>query len=327
MSSNTLLLAATAEAVGAAVDILKSGDVAALPTETVYGLAASCESEKGIKRIFEVKNRPADNPLILHCDGVEMAQKYVNATQDFLTLARLFWPGPLTIVAKHVGNVPSCVTAGQDTVALRVPDSSFFRDVITGLGCAVAAPSANISTRPSPTSAQQVMAQLNGLVPLVVDGGECNIGVESSIIFLGEQTVLLRPGDISKADLERALGREIKTHTDHATPKAPGMRYRHYAPTCEVVLYCGENFSGFLQRRQGSFGAVCYSEEMDCAKYCTCIDIGAKQDEKGQQRRLFSVLSSLDAYHLQTFYIHTQKAHTAIYNRLYKAAQGKVVIQ
>ncbi len=325
MTFNTLLLNADDYALAKAVDFLNEGNVVALPSETVYGLAARADSEDGIKRIFSVKNRPADNPLILHCDSSDMAIKYLlQHDERFFNLAKAFWPGPLTIVAKRSLLVNDFVTAGQDTVAVRVPANDFFRSVINGCGVPIAAPSANISGRPSPTDAQEVYNQLNGSIPLIADGGSCSVGVESTIVLLSDSgATLLRPGDIGVEDLETVLNEPINRNTKDA-PTAPGMKYRHYAPTSEVILYCGDSLANYLKDKSGTFGVVCYEEEYKDITAAQCLVLGRSTDEKQQQRRLFKILNSLDSYQLKRWYIHTDKNFEAIYNRLYKASEGKV---
>ncbi len=275
--------------------------------------------------IFRTKNRPADNPLILHCDGVEMALRYIDSPDErFLKLAERFWPGPLTIVTKRSELAIDLVTAGQDTVALRMPNDENFLKVITGCGVPIAAPSANISGRPSPTDAQEVYNQLNTKVPLIVDGGSCSVGVESTIISLLENGVaILRPGDITKAELEQVIC-EISIQRGERLPVAPGMKYRHYAPSCDVVLYCGDNFPYYLKSKSGSYGVVCYEEEKKDIWAEHCIVFGRGSDEKQQQRNLFKILNSLDSYGLKCWYIHADRNFEALYNRLYKASQGRV---
>ncbi len=313
------------KAVRQAVDFLTAGEVVAIPSETVYGLAARCDSKQGVRKIFSVKNRPADNPLILHCDGIDMARRYVDDVDDrFYKLAESFWPGPLTIVTKRSSLVSDYITAGQDTVAVRIPNSSFFREVIAGCGVAIAAPSANISGKPSPTDANSVFTQLSGSIPLIVDGGSCSVGVESSIIYLGDgDATLLRPGDITRFELESVLGLGVG-QTKKSSPSAPGMKYRHYAPFCEVILYCGNSFVKYLKDKKAPFGVVCHEEEIKDISAEKCISFGISNDEKQQQHRLFAILNSLDEYGLERWYIHAEKKHEAVFNRLFKAAEGKV---
>ncbi len=322
----TMVLPADKTGAVRAAQLLNDGEVVALPSETVYGLAARCDSEQGIKRIFEVKNRPADNPLILHCDNVEMVLRYAKDQHERLKrLAEKFWPGPLTVVVKRNDNVPDSVTAGQDTVALRIPDNEAFREVISLCKVPIAAPSANISTYPSPTDAEEVLRQLDGKIPLILNDGRCEVGVESTIVHLDKDGVcILRPGDINASEIEDFLELEIATKKGN-TPTTPGMKYRHYAPKSEVVLYCGEDFPNFLKGCKGEFGVVCFEEEKNDITAKCCIIIGRANDEKEQQHRLFKILNSLDGYKVERWYIHTDRRFEAIYNRLFKASQGKIL--
>ncbi len=325
MIHKTLVINSGDSALKTAVELLNNGDVIAMPTETVYGLCARCDNMQGVKGIFKIKNRPADNPLILHCDGVDMALKYIDNPDDrFFKLTQKFWPGPLTIVTTRSTAVGDIVTGGQNTVALRMPKNEFFLKVISGCGVPIAAPSANISGRPSPTDAQEVYNQLNTKVPLIVDGGRCSVGVESTIVSItGGEVSLLRPGDITRAEIEEVIG-GFSIKNKNELPIAPGMKYRHYAPSCEVTLYCGDNFPAYLADKKGSYGVVCYEEEQTDISAEHCIIFGRADDEKHQQHNLFKILNSLDSYGLERWYIHTEKNFEAVFNRLHKASQGRV---
>ncbi len=325
MTHNTKIINGEQNAVCKAVELLNKQQVVALPTETVYGLAARCDSEQGVAEIFRIKNRPSDNPMILHCDGLEMAKKYIlNPDDRFLCLANHFWPGPLTIVAKRSAMVNDVVTAGQDTVAIRVPANNIFRDIITACNVPIAAPSANISGRPSPTDAQEVYRQLNGKIDLIVDGGNCTVGVESTIVLLDDEDVcILRPGDISRTQLSQVLRQEIVDNKNNSII-APGMKYKHYAPSADIILYCGDAFAEHLKDKNGEYGVVCFEEEYADISAKHRIIIGRSTQEKEQQYRLFKILNSLDNYDVKLWYIHTDKNFEAVYNRLHKAANGKV---
>lgn len=306
-----------------AADMLCCGEVVAVPSETVYGLAADATNEQAVLKIFSVKRRPADNPLIVHCDSKNMALTLIKeASSDFNLLADTFWPGPLTIVTTQNGILPSVVTAGGSTVALRVPADDFFKSVITACGVPLAAPSANLSTRVSPTSAKDVLAQLSGIIPLIIDGGDCRVGVESSIIYLsGDTPVLLRPGDITIEELENTLHKKIIL-PEKNTPTAPGMKYKHYAPRSKITLYSGNDFGKFLKKQSHPFGAVCFEEEIKEIEANVKISFGRFDDVKAQQRMLFSIIKNLDDYLPLHWYIHINNKHSAVYNRLIKAAGG-----
>ena len=243
------LLLTPAEAEKAA-SILRSGGLVALPTETVYGLGASALEEEAVKRIFEVKGRPQDNPLIIHVAGPEALSEWCEAVpESAYVLAERFWPGPLTLVlrCRKTGRpyIPDRVTAGLDTVAVRCPDHPATLEVIRLAGVPVAAPSANLSGKPSTTTALHCLHDLEGKVEAILDGGPCRVGLESTILDLTVTPPrVLRPGGVTLEQLREILG-EVELDRGLVlpgeTPKAPGMKYRHYAPSAELTLVrCGD---------------------------------------------------------------------------------------
>jgi len=221
-----------------AVDLLKRGEPVVFPTETVYGLGAPIFDEKAILKIFAIKNRPADNPLIVHVFSIEQALELCTCPPPaFWTLANRFWPGPLTLILKKNDSVPSIVSAGHPTIAIRIPSHKIALELIRRVGQPLAAPSANLSGRPSPTSARDAAEDLEGRVQLILDGGECQFGVESTVLSLVSSTpLLLRPGAISQEEIEEALQSPISLPTPNDPAHSPGMKYRHYAPKAEVRL-------------------------------------------------------------------------------------------
>lgn len=245
--------AADAHAIAEAVRHLAQGGIVVVPTETVYGLAADAASPKAVARVFRAKGRPAANPLIVHVSGPEMAARYAAIPPLAARLMARFWPGPLTLVLPRRADAPlaPAVTAGLPTVALRAPDHPVMQAVIAGLGWGVAAPSANVSGRLSPTRAEHV-AGLD--VPLVLDAGPCRVGVESSVVRVeGERLVLLRPGSLDAATLGAAAGVAVELPAAGAAPEAPGMAFRHYAPRLPLTLDVTEPAPGqFLI----GFGAI-----------------------------------------------------------------------
>ena len=209
----------------------------ALPTETVYGLAARITDEAALGSVFMLKGRPADNPLIVHVMSAQQADTIGIMTDMDRTLAEAFWPGPLTLVLQRRPIVPDRVTAGLPTVAVREPDSDAFREVLLLVGEPLAAPSANLSGRPSPTTAQHVILDHQGRVP-VVDGGPCRAGLESTVIQVeADRILILRPGVITRADLERASGLPVQTAAHDQRSASPGSRYRHYAPQARIRIF------------------------------------------------------------------------------------------
>lgn len=226
--------------IAAVVRLLAEGGIAAIPTETVYGLAADAASADAVARVYAAKGRPQFNPLIVHVADRAMAERYAKFSVLAERLAASFWPGPLTLVLPLAARAPLCglVTAGLPTVALRVPAHPAMQAVVRGLGRGVAAPSANLSGRLSPTTAAHVLSSLGGKVPLIVDGGPCSAGLESSIVAIdGDDLLLLRHGAIALDALEAAAGKPIRVAEEGARISAPGMMLRHYAPGVPVRLF------------------------------------------------------------------------------------------
>jgi L-threonylcarbamoyladenylate synthase len=232
------------EELAEAADLIKAGELVAFPTETVYGLGADGLNPEACKKIFAAKGRPADNPLILHISKLEEIYRLTSGLSDTaLKLAEAFWPGPMTMIVRKSPLVPQIVTAGLDTVAVRMPSNKIANTLIALAGCPIAAPSANKSGRPSPTRAEDVLADMDGIIAGVIDGGPCDIGVESTIVDTTEEVAtILRPGGITLEMLEQVLG---KVRIDpglvlpNQVPKAPGMKYKHYAPKAAMYLIEG----------------------------------------------------------------------------------------
>ena len=238
-------------ALGQAAELLAQGQLVALPTETVYGLAADARSPKAVARIFEAKGRPAGNPLIVHIDSVEMAEGCVAAwPRAAAQLAGAFWPGPLSLVLPKADSIPDIVTAGGKTVAVRCPAHPVFTAVLAKCGFPLAAPSANRSNRVSPTRAEHVVDQLGGLIPLVLNGGACDLGIESTVLDLtGDTPTLLRPGMISLGQLQAVLGPVATSkHPAAAEPlKSPGQLQRHYSPRAKLIIVEGDMAAALVQ--------------------------------------------------------------------------------
>ena len=221
---------------------IRSGGLVAIPTETVYGLGANGLDESAVRRIYEAKGRPSDNPLILHVPDVDAARPLVKEfTSTASTLAEAFWPGPLTMILPKSDIVPLCVTGGLDTVALRCPDHATCRRVLKAAGVPVAAPSANRSGRPSPTDIEAVLHDLDGRIDMALDGGPCKLGIESTVVLCeASGVVILRPGAVTEEMLRRVVGNvRVSDSKDEEAPRAPGMKYRHYSPDVPVELFAG----------------------------------------------------------------------------------------
>ena len=254
----TKFLKPTTDTIKLACSLLKNGEIVAIPTETVYGLAGDAANEQAIKKIFAAKGRPADNPLIVHISNFEML-KMLAATisDDAKKLAKTFWPGPLTIIMSKSNYVCESTCAGLDSVGIRMPANKTTLEIIEKSGIPLAAPSANISGKPSPTTAADTFEDLNGKIPLIIDDEDCSAGVESTVIsVLNSTPIILRPGIITKEDIERVLNKPVmltKEITQEATSESkvlsPGMKYKHYSPNADVIILKGslEKFIKYLK--------------------------------------------------------------------------------
>ena len=236
-------------AVGEAAGLIRAGEVVAFPTETVYGLGADATSPEAVERIYRAKQRPRDNPAIVHIASMDdLARVALDRPQAVERLAAGFWPGPLTLVLRARPEISAAVSRGLETVAVRMPAHAIARALITLSGRPIAAPSANLSGRPSPTTAAHVLEDLGGRIPLILDGGACAIGLESTVLDLtAGEPLILRPGRVTREDLEAALGSPVRDEGDaEARRRSPGTRYRHYTPRAPVVLVPGACDSGAL---------------------------------------------------------------------------------
>ncbi len=320
--------------------ILRRGGVVAIPTETVYGLATAADNAVAVERIFAAKGRPSDNPLIVHIADIQALETLCRDVPDeaFL-LASRFWPGPLTLVLPKKDTVPDVVTAGLPTVAVRLPASPEARAVITAAGVPLAAPSANRAGRPSPTCADHVWADMNGRIDAVLDGGACCLGVESTVLDLTSQIPrLLRPGGVTHEELEAALG--VVVAVDPAVlgllppgekPRAPGMKYRHYAPEAPVVILSGDAkaAAAYVQKNNAKGTAVlCAEEEKSIFPDVLVVCYGRESEPKSLARGLFDALRQLDDPEIQIIYARRPAAGglmDAVRNRLGKAASFQIL--
>ena len=337
----TFVLSATAPGTAqAAAEIIRSGGLVALPTETVYGLGADGLNPEAVAKIFIAKGRPQDNPLILHVAQKEDMDKLCrDIPPAAYALADAFWPGPLTMVLKAQDHIPSCTTAGLPTVAVRCPDSEITRHVIALAGVPIAAPSANLSGKPSTTTAQHVLYDHNGNIDAVIDGGACRVGLESTIVDLTEERPrLLRPGGITPEQLIAVLGDLVidkavtgKIDLDEVV-KAPGMKYRHYAPGCDVKIIAGSRDAAakYIHRHITPTDRVlCFEEELPLYADCRPLAYGKESDPATLCAGLFAALREMDTPEVTGIYARCPEGAGmayAVQNRLKKAA-GFVVIQ
>lgn len=318
-------------------EILNDDGIVAIPTETVYGLAASAYSDDAIKKIFTAKGRPQDNPLIVHISSLDMLNDIaIEIPKKAKECAKAFWPGPFTMVLKQSDKISKTVSAGLDTVAVRMPSDKVALDIITASKTPLAAPSANISGSPSPTTALHVLNDLEGKIDAVVMGEECTVGVESTVITLATNPPrLLRPGGITVEALRKILPDLIidkavlQKPMENEKVASPGMKYKHYAPKTETVLVSGsmDNFSSFVNSKNDCL-AICFAEEENLIKTKKLI-YGSSSDEKTLAKNLFSVLRQADSFNVKTVYIHSPSKEgvgLAVYNRLIRAAAFKEII-
>ena len=326
--------------IGAAAKILREGGLVAIPTETVYGLGANGLDSEAVQRIFEAKGRPNDNPLILHVTGQQWLPRYCKDIPPLAyVLARKFWPGPLTMILKcRTDVVPSVITAGLDTVAMRCPNHPVTLAIIREAGIPVAAPSANTSGRPSCTTAQDVLEDMDGKIEGVVDGGPCTVGVESTILDLTcDPPRLLRPGGLPLEALEQLIGpiavdkAVVSPLQAGEQPKAPGMKYRHYAPKAPVTVFTGapEASAREISRRAGpTTGIICFDEFAHLFPTQEVHTLGPSNDKLAQAQRVFDALRTFDNSDVTEILAQCPDSRglgLAVGNRLKKAAGFHVV--
>ena len=319
--------------------ILRQGGLVAFPTETVYGLGGDATDKHAAKKIYAAKGRPSDNPLIIHIESPEEAERYATTCDTYYRLAEAFMPGPLTVILPKKDTVPYETTGGLDTVAIRCPSHPLARALIHAAGTAIAAPSANLSGTPSPSCGEHVIRDMTGRIDAIIDGGECEIGLESTIIQLKDgEAVLLRPGAITADALSCVCDRVsvapsvTESLKENEKPLSPGMKYRHYAPKIPLILLEGEKerVIHFLRRAQNGekCAILCYCEELPLLRNERLIDIGAEEDLSAQAHTLFAALRQADDLDCDVIYAHLPPKDglgLALYNRLIRAAAHMVL--
>jgi L-threonylcarbamoyladenylate synthase len=332
------------EQIKEAGEIILKGGLVAFPTETVYGLGGNALDPEASNKIYTAKGRPSDNPLIVHIASWEDLDKIVKEIpKKARILGEKCWPGPLTMIFNKKDIVPKETTGGLDTVAVRFPSHPVARKLILASGGYIAAPSANISGRPSPTKAEHVIEDLADRIDMIIDSGETDIGLESTIVdFTSENPVILRPGFYSEEDIREIIGdievdRALIKNDSRVKPKAPGMKYRHYAPKGDLTVVEGERgevideINRLIKEhsKQGQKTAVlCSDETKDRYMGAEVISLGSLLKEDEIAHHLFDVLRTLDSRKVEVIYseaFYTQKIGEAIMNRLLKAAGHKVI--
>lgn len=321
-------------------EIIASGGLVAFPTETVYGLGANAFDDEAVKSIYVAKGRPSDNPLIVHFADISSIEDAVEElTEDAKLLFSAFSPGPLTVILKKSDRISKTVTAGLDTVAVRIPSDEIARELIKNAGVPIAAPSANLSGKPSPTTAKHVIDDMNGRVDAIIEGSDCTVGVESTVIDLsGEIPIILRPGGITYAQIKELLPdvmidkHILESVSVDEKPKCPGMKYKHYAPDADVTVIEGESEKVkkkidelLLENSNVRCGVITVGNN----KYDADLVICAGMNNKEYAKNLFRVLREFDENKIDVVFAEFSDDDgygLAVKNRLYKSAGNKVIL-
>jgi L-threonylcarbamoyladenylate synthase len=324
-------------------EIISKGGLVAFPTETVYGIGANALDPEAVKKIYIAKGRPSDNPLIMHISHSDMLKAYVEEiTPAALLLIEHFWPGPLTLVFKKTSLVPSCITGGLNTVAIRMPNHPIAQKIIEYAGVPVAAPSANLSGKSSPTRGKHVIEDLAGRVDMIIDGGKATLGLESTVLDVTLDTpCILRPGSITRSMIEAVIGTVL--YDDHlknqeAIPKAPGMKYKHYAPKGNLSIVTSideQKIVAFInqkskehQAQQKKVGAIVPSHMHEYIQADLVKDIGHLDDSAQIGSNLFAILREMDEQAIDeifSFEFKGDELMLSVMNRLNKAASHYII--
>lgn len=320
--------------------IISDGGLVAFPTETVYGLGANAYNDEAVANIYKAKGRPQDNPLIVHfCDVESVYDAVCEVSDKAKKLFFAFWPGPLTVILKKSDKISKTVTAGLDTVALRVPEDKVACELIRAAGVPIAAPSANLSGKPSPTTARHVISDMSGRIDAIIDAHDCKVGLESTVIDMsGEIPTILRPGGITHEELLKVLGEVkidehiLKEVEKNEAPKCPGMKYKHYAPDADVTVVEGdlekvrEKIKDLLcENKKKRVGVITYGDY----KYDADLVINTGKNNKEYAKNLFRVLREFDENNIDIVFAEFKfdiGYGLAVKNRLYKASGNKVIL-
>ena len=330
---NTEVLPFSPESAEKAAEIMAAGGVVGIPTETVYGLAADARNESAVHSIFAAKGRPQDNPLIVHISAIEQLRPLVREVPELaLRIAERFWPGPLTMIFPKSDVIPRATSGGLDTVAVRMPRSPAARAIIDACGFPLAAPSANLSGSPSPTTAQHVLRDMDGRIPLIIDGGECDCGVESTVLCFpaADRVRILRPGGVTAEMLSELCPVDIDPAVTSEPPRgakvlSPGMKYKHYSPKAEVFIVNahGKRFRDWCLAHEKGRTLALSADPVEHGMF-RCFG----KDGQEQAHRLFALLREADDQGAQTVYVEIPSKDgigLAVYNRLLRAAAFRIV--
>jgi len=318
-------------------DIIKNGGTVAFPTETVYGLGANALNAAAVRKIFKAKGRPVDNPLIMHILSIEDIKKYaLKITDDIVKLGKIFWPGPLSIILNRKANVPNETSGGLDTVAFRIPSNNIARQLISLSGLPIAAPSANLSGKPSTTDGSHVIEDLFGKVDAIIDAGKCTVGLESTVVdMVSSPPAVLRPGGISFKQIRMIIPTLEKDYSvsEDQSPRSPGMKYRHYSPEAPLVIVKGslketsEKINSLLSENSKA-GVMCSLESLNSYNCNNKICVGSIDNSEEIASNIFDSLrmfDKLDVDIIYSEYFGSGDMGDAIMNRLLKAASHEVI--
>lgn len=326
---NTIVLPINDESLKIAAEMINSGEVVAFKTETVYGLGANAYDSKAVEKIFEAKGRPPDNPLIVHIIDAQMLSHVCeDISEKGKLIVNKLMPGAITIVVRKKKVIPDIVTAGLDTVAVRIPSSAEAIRFIKSAGVPIAAPSANTSSRPSPTNAKRVFEDLSGKIGLILDGGECEIGIESTVLDITvDPPVILRSGGVSQEDIERVIGKvNISMPTDRV--RSPGQKYKHYAPLIPLILFPRGSIDAVMQRYRSNITdskktVVLYAGVNSYPKDITTVSLGDDYTEAAHS--LYEALRALEVKYDEILIegFNEEGVGAALNDRLIKASGSK----
>ncbi len=335
---NTQILGTDQKSIKKAAEIIKNGGIVAFPTETVYGLGADVFNENAVKKIFEAKGRPADNPLIVHISDFSMLDGIVSeVTESARILMNTFMPGPITIILRKNRDISDYVTAGLDTVAVRFPSDKTAQALISSSGTPIPAPSANLSGKPSPTIAKHVIDDMSGKADAIINGGECSAGVESTVVdCTGENPVILRPGIITYEDIKKIIPgvtvdkHVLKSVSADETPKSPGMKYKHYSPDADVTVIEGspenvqKEIKKLIAESDTKVGVLSCTDH----DYDNAYTLKTENGNIGYAHSLFTYLRFFDEAECKKVYAEFcifDEYSMSVKNRLYKSAGNKII--